>query len=282
MLPEFGSLLINQINPEQITRLLDQLGKGGKSPKYSLNLYSLLRTMFEVALEYGLIAQSPVKRKLHRPRYTRTEKPALSAEQVRSVLQNVPDDYRVLFLCVALTGLRVGELLALRWQNIDLEGARLFVSHNLWRGRLVSPKTERSVRTLHLPGILADLLRHLKQGSRWTEAGDFVFCKIDGKPCDPDWLRKTVLYPALKLAGIPRISHAHGFHLFRHSAGSIVHSITRDVKTTQELLGHSRLSTTADIYTHVDRVVGEEASEALANAIVLGGSPTVQGSDKIQ
>ena len=133
-----------------------------------------------------------------------------------------------------------------------------------------------------MPAILADLLRSLHRSSRWTAAGDFVFCKIDGKPCDPDWLRKNVLYPALKIAGIQRLSHAHGFHLFRHSAGSIVHAVTRDLKLTQELLGHSRISTTSDIYVHLDERFAEEATEALATAIHPGSSMTVQGSDKIQ
>ena len=99
-------------------------------------------------------------------------------------------------------------------------------------------------------------------------SGGFVFARADGTPQDPDYLRKKVLYEALDAAGIKPGYRSHGFHLFRHSAGSIVHSITRDVKTTQELLGHSRLSTTADIYTHVERAVGEEASEALAKVIV--------------
>src|SRR5262249_41438866 len=140
-LPWLGKKLIDQIHPEQITELLNKLAKDGKSGKYLLNLYSMLRTMFEVASDYGFIAQSPIKRKLHRPRSRRSEKPALSAEQIRTVLQKVPDEYRLLFLCVAITGLRVGELLALRWQDVDFTGARLSVNHNLWRGRLVSPKT---------------------------------------------------------------------------------------------------------------------------------------------
>jgi site-specific recombinase XerD len=104
---------------------------------------------------------------------------------------------------------------------------------------------------------------------------------MDGTPQDPDFLRKEILYEALVAAGIKPGYRSHGFHLFRHSAGSIVHSITRDVKTTQELLGHSRLSTTADIYTHVKKAVGEEASEALAKAI-LPDQDFALASERIQ
>jgi integrase len=82
-------------------------------------------------------------------------------------------------------------------------------------------------------------------------------------------MRKHVLYPATDDAGIERVSRAYGFHVFRHSAGSIVHAITRDLKMAQSLLRHSRIDTTADIYVHVDEAVAEEATEALAKAIIL-------------
>ena len=75
----------------------------------------------------------------------------------------------------------------------------------------------------------------------------------------------------------------HGFHLFRHSAGSIVHALTRDLKAAQELLGHSRISTTSDIYVHLDESVAEEATEALAKAIIPNcGLLVAQESDRIQ
>jgi integrase len=83
-----------------------------------------------------------------------------------------------------------------------------------------------------------------------------------------DWLWKKVLHHALKSAGIARIPHAHGFHLFRHSAGSIGHAATRDLKLAQDLLGNSRILTTSDIYVHLDPTTAEEAIEALATAII--------------
>jgi len=141
------------------------------------------------------------------------------------------------------------------------------VTHSLWRRELVTPKTEASARTIPLAEVLTNLLAERKDRVRFNAPEDFVFGRVDGTPQDPDYLRKKVLYKAMKAVGIEPCYRTHGFHLFRHSAGSIVHSITRDVKTTQELLGPSRLSTTADIYTHVEKVVGEQASEALAKAI---------------
>ena len=68
-----------------------------------------------------------------------------------------------------------------------------------------------------------------------------MFCKRDGAPLDPNYLRKKVLYPAMDLAGIERRARSHGFHMFRHSAGSIVHAKTGDIRLAQELLGHARI-----------------------------------------
>ncbi len=268
VLPHLGKKIINQIRPEHITNFLEDVHATGVSNKYLLNLYTLVRLMFEVAVEYDLIEVNPVRRKLHRPSWERKEKPALTAEEIRRVLERIPERYRTLFITVALTGLRAGELLALRWQNVFADARLITITHSLWKGQLVLPKTKSSLRSIRIPALLARMLEEHRGASRWTAPGDFVFCREDGAPLNPDYLRKDVLYIAIASAGIERVSGAHGFHLFRHSAASIVHAQTRDLKMAQELLGHSRIDTTADVYTHVSEAVSEEATEALARAII--------------
>ena len=92
-------------------------------------------------------------------------------------------------------------------------------------------------------------------------------------PCDPDHLRNQVLYPALDAAGIARSPREYGFHIFRHAAGSILHAVTGDLKQAQELLRHTRVSTTGDIYTHLTENVAKQATEILAREIIC--SPIV-------
>jgi integrase len=118
-----------------------------------------------------------------------------------------------------------------------------------------------------MPIVLSEILRMRYQSSRWTGVDDFVFGKADGAPLNADGLRLKVLYPALKKVGIERGQNSHGFHLFRHSAASIVHEQTRDMSLAQRLLGHSRLSTTADIYAHTESEA-EQATETLAREIM--------------
>jgi site-specific recombinase XerD len=98
--------------------------------------------------------------------------------------------------------------------------------------------------------MLCEVLQTHCESSKWSAPDDFVFARADGAPYDGNWLRIRVLFPALESVGIQRQKSAHGFHLFRHSAASIAPAETRDLSLAQKLLGHSRLSTTADIYTH--------------------------------
>ena len=270
-LPEFGKRQLDHIRPEDITAFFCRVETEGLSNKSRLNLYGLLKLIFEVAVEYEILSANPVRCKLHRPHYKAKKKPALTAREVRRVLDSIPDEYRPLFITISLTGQRIGELLALQWSEIDFTSKRLSIKHSLWQGTLGTPKTEASERTIHLPAILSDILLEHRHRSRFTEQGDFIFCKGDGTPYDPGYLRNKVLYPALDAAGIKRSPRTHGFHLFRHSAGSIIHAITRDLKQAQELLGHAHISTTSDIYVHLDAKVAEEATELLAREIISDG-----------
>ena len=106
-----------------------------------------------------------------------------------------------------------------------------------------------------------------EQNSKYTAPEHFVFCKPDGSSLNPDVLRRDVLYPVLDRLAIPRTSRAAGFHTFRHSAASIVNQKTGNLKLVQKLLGHSNLSTTADVYTHTSADADRSAAIALEEAI---------------
>ena len=230
------------------------------------NIVVLLNSIFHLAVDNDLASRSPIRDR-HRPVCHRTEKPAWTSEQVRTILDGMPVDYRCLFTCVALTGLRLGEMLALQWRDIDLQNRKLRVVHSLWKKQLVSPKTKASVRPVPLGSILTGLLVSHRSLSAHTGPEDFVFCKPDGAPFNPDVLRKDVLYPTLDRLKIPRPKGAAGFHCFRHSAASLVNAETGNLKLTQKFLGNSNVSTTADIYTHTSEAMERGAADALEKSI---------------
>ena len=187
----------------------------------------------------------------------------------------MPECHRCLFTCVALTGVRFGELLALQWKHINFQSKTLKIEQSLWQGQIVPPKTRSSVRSIPLGDILVRALETHRRISTYTRPDDFVFCNSDGKWLHPDVLRKDVLYPALDRLNIPRINGASGFHAFRHSAASLINAETGNQKLTQRFLGHSDVNTTANIYTHTTEEMEREATIVLEKAIFGNLCPIV-------
>ena len=151
--------------------------------------------------------------------------------------------------------MRQGELLALRWSDIDLESGRLTVRHTLRRGvrTLADPKTDASKRTLHLGSVAATLRAHrtrqlgerIAAGRRWRD-GDFVFATKLGEPLDTSTVTRA-FQAALRRAGLPR----QRFHDLRHATATLHLEAGEELIVVSWLLGHSTISTTADVYAHV-------------------------------
>jgi integrase len=106
-----------------------------------------------------------------------------------------------------------------------------------------------------------------RQQSAFQAETDYIFPRPDGRPLDPDILRECVLYPAMKKAEIQREAYTHGFHVFRHTAGSILYDKTGRLKLVQETLGHSREQTTSDIYVHITPEAVAESVEIVAEEL---------------
>lgn len=266
ILPQLGAKQIKEITPLHIENMLQKMYKEGASTKTVRNLVGILQGIFTIAVDNDLIARTPV-RKQHRPRLVKSEKPVWTPQQLKLIVESVPKNHRSLFQCAMLTGARLGELLGLQWKHIDLDAQTLEIRQALWEGELVAPKTEGSVRLIYFgPSLLAALVTQ-KRNSNYSGPDDFVFCTDDGSPLNPDVLRRDVLYPTLDRIGIARTRRASGFHTFRHSAATILNQKTGNLKLVQKLLGHSNLSTTADVYTHTSADADRSAALALEQAI---------------
>lgn len=168
------------------------------------------------------------------------------------------------FVC-SLSLLAKGIVLAAR--RINFNEQKLEIRQALWDGQLVAPKRTGSVRTIYFGTALSLALSVQFQNSIHSAPEDVVFCRLDGSPLNPGVLRRDVLYPILDRLGISRTSWASGFRTFRHSAASIVNHETRNLKLAQRFLGHSNLSTTADVYTHTSAEAERSAARALEQEI---------------
>lgn len=113
------------------------------------------QSIFSLALDDDMIPRSPI-RKRHKPAIRRIEKVIWTATQVKTIIESVPTEYAALFTCVAMLGVRLGELLGLQWGDIDLLNNKLHVRRSLWQDRLVSPKCDSQRTIFCLVDILAE------------------------------------------------------------------------------------------------------------------------------
>lgn len=255
LFPTFGDRYIAEITPGDITDFFSSLSELSLSTQRVL--YALLRVVFDLAVEYEEIAISPVRTKLHCPAVERVEKPTLTPDQIRAVLRELEGQQRLLTLLVAITGKRIGEIMALRWQDFDPVRLQIEIRHTLYRGNLKRPKTESSKGGVKLPPVIAELLCAHRDQSAFQAPTDFIFCREDGRPLAQTALRSR-LAKAMDSAGIERVKGQHGFHAFRHSAASLLYARSRDLKLVQSTLGHSNTRTTSDTYVHLsDEARGE-------------------------
>lgn len=277
--PAFADARIGGVTPADITNFMREREEQGVTASALNNVYAVLRVIFEVAAEYGLVETIPVRPKLHRPVVERREKPALTAEQVQGFFNSLPPDYWLACAVAAVTLIRRGELAALRWSNLDFATRTLSITNNLWRGHLLTPKTKGSAKSFQLPDVLFDLLLEHYAASRWKGPGDFIFCKEDGSPLNPDKLIARVLHPALKKAGVEPQPHVHGWHLLRHTGATLLYMLTKDLKLVQNYARHANITTTGDIYVH--GTLTREPGEMMVRAILpaFRGLPVVQGGE---
>ncbi len=177
-------------------------------------------------------------------------------------------------LLALTTGLRRGEVLALRWKDVDLERAVLAVTQTLEQTakglRFKEPKTKRSRRVVTLPSAMVDVLRRHKVGQvqerlflgLGRDDSALVVCRYDGKPQNPRNFSKEFARIA-RNAGLEGVS----FHTLRHTNATQLLASNVHPKVAQERLGHSTVATTMDIYSHVVPTMQEDAARKVDVAI---------------
>jgi integrase len=258
LLPELGRVPIGKLSPQHVQALLNRKHASGLSPRTVQYLHALLRTALNRAVKWGLVARN-VALLTDPPRLPRTEIQPLTPEQVQTLLRAIQGDRLEALYTVAIAlGLRQGEALGLRWQQVDLEHGTLSVSEALQRIngtlQLVELKTARSHRTLALPEVAVAILRRhqarqleerLLAGDRWQEFG-LVFGTRHGKPL----IARNVFRSyqrTLQKAGLPH----KRFYDLRHTCATLLLAQGVDPRTIMETLGHSQISLTMNTYAHV-------------------------------
>ncbi|OGK77199.1 MAG: hypothetical protein A2X52_02795 [Candidatus Rokubacteria bacterium GWC2_70_16] len=185
----------------------------------------------------------------------------LPPPEIRRLLDSPDEPVRTLLLCAVLTGMRRGELLGLKWEDIDFGGHRVHVRRSLWRGKLVTPKSRRSRRAIDLAPTLKAALGWLRGGF----TGEMVFTSPDGQLIDPDNFSHRDWARVLRRSTLRRIR----FHDLRHTYASLLTAQGAHPKYIQAQLGHASIQTTLDRYGHLMPQIHEAEARKL-DQLVFG------------
>ncbi len=297
ILPYFGHFYINKIRPTDIMKFYDLLEKdtqlvrkksnnGTKtkkplSGKTILEHHRLLRAMLHKAVYRQLIVANPAER-VQAPKAKNPKRRSYDDEQTKILLENLEllsvedTKYKVAIILTIFTGVRLGELMGLEWQDVDFKNGIISINRS---SQYLSdmgvftktPKTESSIREIAIPEFIISLLEEYKlwyeeqksiYGELWTDS-DRLFVQTDGKPMHPSSISKWfVRY--VSTIGLPVIN----FHGLRHTNASLLVAQNVDIAVVSARLGHAQISTTLDFYVHPLLSHNRKAGYALENLLL--------------
>lgn len=295
LIPALGDVPLRHLKRTRIKALYQELTERGGtkgqplSPKTVHSIHMVLRVALGAAVEDGLLPANPADR-AHRMPSGNREMRTWTAEQVRTFLDHVAtapegpglsprERYRYgldrrllpLWRVFATTGMRRGEVLALRWRDVDLERRVLRVQQSRSRGErgmvYCAPKTAKGRRSIPLDPVTADLLRQHREaqqadrdlfGSGYRD-DDLMFCREDGTPHHPDGITGSFVRLA-RQAGLPPIR----LHDLRHTHATLALSAGIHPRVVQERLGHASIQMTLDTYSHAVPALGVDAADRIA------------------
>ncbi len=283
IVPVIGRVRLTRLTPQHLSHLYEDRLRAGLGPTSVHHLHATIHTALDQAVRWNLVPRN-VADLVDPPRVGRRAMTVLTPEQVRVLLDAARGGALEAIIAVAVsTGMRRGELLALRWRDVDLERGTARVVGTMQRGfdrrlAIAEPKTARSRRQVELSDFASDALRRhragqtakrLQLGTEWDD-NDLVFPNPFGKPQDGSHLLLGQFVPLLERASLPRIR----FHDLRHTAATLLLGRGVHPKIVSEMLGHTTIGITLDLYSHVTPTMQREAAHTMDDLLnAAGGGP---------
>jgi len=250
VLPRWGQSNLLSLESMEVERWIHDLKtKSGDpaSPATKSKVRNLMSALFSHAIRYGWTARNPITPV--RTSSKRKREPAfLTPSEFQSLLRELPEREHLMVLLAGSTGLRRGELIGLRWSDIDFEQQLLRVTRSIWHNIAGETKTLASCKPVPLQPAVIEELRCWRTNSLYRGPEDFLFpsLRANGKhPVDPNMILRIHVQPALARLGIIK---AIGWHSFRHGFSNLLRKNGVDLKTAQELLRHANSRITLEIY----------------------------------
>jgi integrase len=269
--PAIGRVKLSKLTPAHVQGLYRDKLDSGLSPATVQKIHAVLHKALAQALKWNMIPRNAAD-VVKAPRPAPEEMHPLSPDEARRLIEAVSGDaLEALYVLAVQTGMRQGELLALKWEDVDLNEGVIHIRRTLMRrgGRVAlgEPKTKGSRRPVHLTDMAVAVLKtHLERqleeierlGDLYRDNG-LVFTSGVGTLINPTNLRRRSFAPMLQRAGLPRVR----FHDLRHTCATLLFSKGAHPKHVQELLGHATVAITLDTYSHVIPGMGNYTARAM-------------------
>jgi len=267
LLPAFGNRRLCDIGAVEVQRfILEKFGKG-LGWETCNHLRNLLSKIFVCAKKWGHLAGENPASSVELPeKQSMREKRVLMPDEVIRLLAVLREPVYTMVLIAVLTGLRIGEIIGLRWEDVDLDRNELRVQQSVYRGSVGSPKTKGSRRTLPLPEAAVEALKRLAQRLPNGNPERPVFASRKGTALSDTNLLLRHLKPAGKKIGVPWIS----WHTFRRTHATLLQLAGGSAKDAQAQLGHAQITTTLGIYTIPIPAHQRAAVEKLSQLVTNG------------
>jgi integrase len=272
--PRWGDHLLEQVKPVAVEEWLRSLGL---APKTKVNLRSLFHLIYEHARRWELTDRNPID--LVRQRGGRRCIPrVLTPGEIRLLLQELTEPYHTMVLVATCLGLRASEIMGLQWGDFNWEDSTVLIRQGVVNGRAGDTKTEASRKALPVDPRLAVPLAERRKSSMHKGLQDWVFANRAGRPRGQQNILQRHLRPAALRAGIGKV----GWHTFRHSYSTMLRAAGADFKVQQELLRHSTIQSTMNIYTQAvseqKRAANSMVVEVLLSKIAGENHPAANGN----
>ncbi|MGI5927579.1 MAG: tyrosine-type recombinase/integrase [Thermacetogeniaceae bacterium] len=279
ILPAMGHIYLSELNSDDIQALYNNLQKDGKAPATISKIHQIIHSCLQKAVEKRMLVWNPAKA-TERPTVRQIEAKALTEEDMNkflAALENESHKWRAAFLTLLGTGLRIGELLALEWDDIDFDKGLLYVRRGLSRTKaglvVEEPKTEKSKAPVPIPDTVLQALKEHRKAQKVVimenrdkykkEYESRVFPTDVGTYMSPRNFQRKY-YSIRKKAGIDPEVNLHGL---RHTFATRLLEQGESLRVVQELLRHSDIKTTANIYSHVTPKVKDKAAHKMDNLL---------------
>ena len=260
ILPEFGPKQLVEVTGEDVQDFVTRKVGSGLAWNTMKNIISVFSAVYSAAVKFGYLKVNPVH-SVEMSQEPVKFQPKLPSDLEIQQLQDALDDtYRTMVWLTCATGVRVSELLALRWGAIDWDNRCLWVREAVHDGEIDSPKTHRGQRPIRLSKSDLARLKEFRKARPQSKDEDWLFVNTHGTaPFLADNVLERVIRPTVQKLGITHVT----WHLLRHWHTTVLHDQGVSIKATQERLGHSRAETTMKHYIHMSQQADAQAANAV-------------------